>query len=141
MKWTPTSTGKLFSRTPRPKPHRWPFWLDPKKSSIFNGASTRTPATFSVLPGLAWTFFSETKEHFLHQKSPQHINTKVPMVQQKKDLLACFLKAPQQHGHQWTTHRSGVQCTQCKQRYHSKSLLKEPMVTSHASESRQEDPL
>ena len=46
------------------------------------------------------------------------------MVQQKRDLLACYLKEPQDQGHQWAPFRSGVQCSQCKQRYHTKSLLK-----------------
>ena len=38
------------------------------------------------------------KEHFLHKKAPPGAATKVPMVQQKKELLACFLQACQAQG-------------------------------------------
>ena len=65
------------------------------------------------------------KEHFLHHKSTVADSTKIPMVQPKKDLLACFLKDPQAHGHQWAVYRSGVQCTQCRTRFHTKSMIKE----------------
>ena len=65
------------------------------------------------------------KEHFLHNKSAMADNSKIPMVQQKKDLLACFLKDPQAHGHQWEVYRSGVRCSLCRVRFHTKSLIKE----------------
>ena len=65
------------------------------------------------------------KEHFLHHKSSSETPAKVPMVQQKRALLSSFLQEPSATGHQWTTFRSGVQCTLCRQRYHTKSLLKE----------------
>ena len=65
------------------------------------------------------------KEHFLHSKAAMGENLKVPLIQQKKDLLASYLKNPQAEGHQWQLFRSGVQCAHCRVRYHTKSLIKE----------------
>ena len=65
------------------------------------------------------------KDHFLHAKDPRSDNVKIPMVQQKKSLLAEYLQEPQSNGHQWAPFRSGVQCQLCKQRLHTKSLIKE----------------
>ena len=65
------------------------------------------------------------KEHFLHSKTTVVDNSKVPLVQQKKDLLACYVKDPQANGHLCNLFRSGVQCAQCRVRFHTKSLIKE----------------
>ena len=70
-------------------------------------------------------FLLQDKAHFLHKKEVLPGNQKVPLIQQKKQLLEQFLAQPSAHGHQWVAYRFGVQCSQCKQRYHSKSMVKE----------------
>lgn len=68
------------------------------------------------------------KSHFLHAKGTAGTSDsppKIPLIQQKRDLLAKYLEEPTRQGHQWTNFRSGVQCTLCRTRLHAKSLLKE----------------
>ena len=65
------------------------------------------------------------KDHFLHTKPSPEAPVKVPLVQQKRALLNSFLQDASDTGHQWTPFRSGVQCSLCRQRFHTKSLLKE----------------
>lgn len=64
------------------------------------------------------------KAHFLHRKE-ESVKDKIPLIQQKKELLADLLAKPSQAGHTWEGFRSGIQCKHCKLRYHSKSLLAE----------------
>ena len=64
------------------------------------------------------------KTHFMHRKE-ESIKDKIPLIQQKKELLADLLSKPSPAGHQWQAFRSGIQCGLCKLRYHSKSLVAE----------------
>ena len=64
------------------------------------------------------------KSHFLHRKE-DGIKDKIPLIQQKKELLADLLSKPSPAGHEWQAFRSGIQCSHCKLRYHSKSLIAE----------------
>lgn len=65
------------------------------------------------------------KSHFLHAKSKQENPAKIPLIQQKRDLLVKFTEEPNGLGHRWQAFRSGVQCSLCGTRFHTKSLLKE----------------
>ena len=64
------------------------------------------------------------KSHFMHRKE-ETIKDKIPLIQQKKELLCDLLSKPSTAGHQWQAFRSGIQCGLCKLRYHSKSLVAE----------------
>ena len=63
------------------------------------------------------------KSHFLHKADQQEKHQKVPLIAQKKELLQQLLHRPDAGGHSWRPFRSGAQCSQCKQRLHSKSLV------------------
>lgn len=60
------------------------------------------------------------KSHFLHRKE-ESIQSKIPVIQQKRELLQELLTKPSSAGHVWEV----IQCKQCKLRYHCKSLLAE----------------
>ena len=64
------------------------------------------------------------KDHFLHQKD-KVMETKVPLLHQKKMLLADLLVKDSTAGHAWEAFRSGIQCRHCKLRYHTKNMLEE----------------
>lgn len=64
------------------------------------------------------------RTHFLHRKE-EGVQVKIPLIRQKKELLADLLAKPSTAGHQWTAFRSGIQCGHCKLRYHSKSPIVE----------------
>ena len=66
----------------------------------------------------------QNKEHVLHRKEAV-MKDKIPLIQQKKELLADLLSKPSPAGHAWETFRSGIKCGHCKLRYHSRSLLAE----------------
>ena len=50
------------------------------------------------------------KSHFLHKHDTLTSPAKVPMIQQKKDLLTQFLQQPEALRHKWIVFRSGVKC-------------------------------
>ena len=62
------------------------------------------------------------KAHFIHRKEEQ-IQQKIPLIQQKREILKDLLGKASTAGHQWEAFRSGIQRKVCRVRYHSKSLL------------------
>lgn len=50
---------------------------------------------------------------------------KVPLIQQKRELVQALLSQPHQNGHSWAPFRTGVACQNCKQRIHTKSPIQE----------------
>ena len=66
----------------------------------------------------------QNKEHYLHRKEAA-MQDKVPLIQQKKEILADMAAKESPTGHAWEPFRSGIRCVHCKLRYHSKSLLVE----------------
>ena len=64
------------------------------------------------------------KSHFIHRKEEQ-IQHKIPLIQQKREILTDLLGKESKAGHQWEAFRSGIQCKVCRLRLHSKSLLSE----------------
>ena len=64
----------------------------------------------------------QNKEHYLHRKEAA-MQDKVPLIQQKKEILKDLLGKASSAGHQWEAFRSGIQRKLCRIRYHSKSLL------------------
>ena len=65
--------------------------------------------------------------HFLRKKTDEasSTTTKVPLVQQKKDMISYLLQHPAQQGHDWQPHRSGAQCKNCRVAVHVKSMLQD----------------
>lgn len=65
--------------------------------------------------------------HFLKKKTEETMisSTKVPLVQQRKDMISYLLQRPDQQGHDWQPHRSGAQCKNCRTAVHAKSMLQE----------------
>ena len=70
-------------------------------------------------------FLLKDKAHFIHKREEIPDSQKLPLATQKKQLLEQFLSQSSALGHQWIAYRSGVQCTLCKQRFHSKSMVNE----------------
>ena len=64
------------------------------------------------------------KSHYFHKGGGQD-SSKVPLIQQKKELLKELLSKPNQGGHSWIPFRTGTSCQHCKTRLHSKSLIQE----------------
>lgn len=82
--------------------------------------------------GARMDILPKDRSHFLHQGPKLQVESKVPMIQQKKMILDQLLAVPDQGGHLWQPYRTGVRCQHCRHRLHSKSLLTElrPALTS-----------
>ena len=63
--------------------------------------------------------------HFLKKKTEVTEVPKVPLVQQKKDMISFLLQHSGHQGHSWQPHRSGAQCMQCKLKVHIENTLQE----------------
>ena len=52
------------------------------------------------------------KSHFLHRAAAPEQQHKVPLIQQKREILQQLESRPESRGHSWQPFRSGVQCSQ-----------------------------
>lgn len=121
-RWTPNANRKAFQDADHLAKV---FARDSRNEEILDLQKHIDEDTRDVLSVAAsrMNILLKDKSHFLHPEKPLDSPHKVPLIQQKRELLHQFETRPDLGSHSWHAYRSGVRCEQCKLRLHSKSLV------------------
>ena len=82
-----------------------------------------------LLVSLVWKAFccywGGQGPNYIKKKTEGTSQEKIPLVQQKKDMISFLLQHTDHQGHDWQPHRSGAMCGLCRIRVPVKSMLQE----------------